>query len=328
MKIKRFTRLVMIMLSSFVLVSCNMNYEDIIRINGEVNSILEVGENYIDEGVTHPEKYVLVSSGEVNSNKLGTYEIKYSVFTDRGELVKELFRFIKVVDTQKPVYTEKNQTTFYVGFKYSINDFLENYSDNYDSKNSLIVTTNSDFIFSEAGKQEIEIKIGDTSGNETIYNNIIDVILDFEKLIDHVYNNQTYKINKDETGIGSSYVRVTIDSNTSFTYYDTGSLHFLKSFTSKLGTRASIQISATYGKFDEASLNYHVSGTGSQYSVGFITFSAVEDYDSLNFSSFRSSINNLNLNEKDMIDEMNPRVLDVLIEFKDYVEQTLGVTFK
>jgi hypothetical protein len=29
-----------------------------------------------------------------------------------------------------------------------------------------------------------------------------------------------------------------------------------------------------------------------------------------------------------MIDEMNPRVLDVLIEFKDYVEQTLGVTFK
>lgn len=55
MKIKRFTRLVMIMLSSFVLVSCNMNYEDIIRINGEVNSILEVGENYIDEGVTHPE---------------------------------------------------------------------------------------------------------------------------------------------------------------------------------------------------------------------------------------------------------------------------------
>lgn len=112
MKIKRFTRLVMIMLSSFVLVSCNMNYEDIIRINGEVNSILEVGENYIDEGVTHPEKYVLVSSGEVNSNKLGTYEIKYSVFTDRGELVKELFRFIKVVDTQKPVYTEKIKLHF------------------------------------------------------------------------------------------------------------------------------------------------------------------------------------------------------------------------
>ena len=181
---------------------------------------------------------------EVNSNKLGTYEIKYSVFTDRGELVKELFRFIKVVDTQKPVYTEKNQTTFFVGFKYSINDFLENYSDNYDSKNSLIVTTNSDFIFSEAGKQEIEIKIGDTSGNETIYNNIIDVILDFEKLIDHVYNNQTYKINKGETGIGSSYVRVTIDSNTSFTYYDTGSLHFLKSLL-QIRHYISIQISAT-----------------------------------------------------------------------------------
>jgi hypothetical protein len=39
-------------------------------------------------------------------------------------------------------------------------------------------------------------------------------------------------------------------------------------------------------------------------------------------------INNLNLNEKDMIDEMNPRVLGVLIGFKEYVEQTLGIKFK
>lgn len=150
--------------------------------------------------------------------------------------------------------------------------------------------------------QEIEIKISDTSGNETVYNKTIDVILDFEKLIDRVYNNRTYKISKGETGIGSSYIRVTIDSNTSFSYYDTGSLHFLKSFTSELGISASIQISATYGKFDEASLNYHVSGTGSQYSVGFITFNAVEYYESLEFSNFRSIINNLNLNEKDVLE--------------------------
>jgi len=328
MKVRVFIRLVMIILSSLILVACDTNQKDIIRINGEVNYILEVGETFTDEGVTHPDQYILVLNGEVDSNKIGTYEIKYSIFTDGGELVKELFRFVNVIDSQKPIYNEKNQSTFYAGFKYSIDDFLESYSDNYDAKNSLIIEPSDDFIFNEEGMQEVKIKISDTSGNETTYNKTVNVVLEFERLIDYVYKNQIYKVSKGETGIGSSYVRVTIDSNTSFSYFDSGSIHFLKNFTSNLGTRASIQISGTYGNLDEARLNYHVSGTGSEYSVGFITFNAAEDYDTLSFSSFRSSINNLNLNEKDMIDEMNPRVLNVLIEFKDYVEQTLGVIFK
>ena len=328
MRMKKIIGIILIVFSVFILVSCNTNKGEAIRLNGEVSIKIEVGEEYIDRGVIYPEKYVLVTNGEVNANKLGKYEIKYSVYTDGGEIVKELFRFIEVVDTQKPIYIEKNNQIFYAGFQYSIDDFLESYSDNYDSKNSLLISTNNNFIFNEPGMKEIEIKITDTSGNKTIYNTTVDVILDFEKLLDHVYRNETYKVRKGVTGIGSSYTTITIDSNTSFSYYDIGSLHFLKSFSSELGDRASIQISATYGKFDNTSLNYHISKTGGQYSVGFIDFDATLDYDSLIFNSFRSTINNLNLNERDMIDEMNPRVLGVLIEFKEYVEQTLGIKFK
>ncbi len=229
---------------------------------------------------------------------------------------------------QKPQYIERKQSTFYNGLKYSIDDFLESYSDNYDAQDRLIVEPNEGFIFQEDGTQEVEIKISDTSGNEVTYNKTINVVLDFEKLIDYVYKNEIHKVKKGETGIGSSYVSVNIDSNTSFSYYDSGSLHFLKSFTSNLGTRASIQISATYGGFGEAHLNYHISGTGNQYSVGFITFDATKKYETLNFSSFRSTINNLNLNENDMINEMNPRVLSVLDEFKNYVENTLNIKYK
>ncbi len=325
MKRKIWTIALTLLLGFGLLSSCAKN---IIKINGEVHNTIEVGETFVDEGVTYPEKYSMVKSGAVNSFKLGTYELKYSIFTNEGELVKELYRFVNVVDTQKPVYTEAEPQTFYAGVPYTIYDFLDDYSDNYDKKSNLIVEPSEGFRFNEAGSKEVEITISDTSGNEAVFNKKIDVVLDFEILIDELYKEQTYKVSKGETGIGSYRVNVRIDSNTSFSYYDSGTVHFLKSFSSNLGTRASIQISGYYGNLDEATINYHISGTGNTYSVGFITFNATNDYETLTFSSFRSTINDLNLNEQDMLDEMNPRALGVLNEFKFYMGDTLGLLFK
>lgn len=325
MKKKFLTMGLTLLLGFSLLSSCDGNR---IKINGAVHINVEVGDVYEDEGVSFPDKYTMVKTGEVNTTKLGTYELNYSIFTNNGELVKELYRFVNVVDTQKPTYVEADSQTFYAGIRYTINDFLTDYRDNYDSKSKLTIEPSEGFRFEEEGTKEVEITITDTSGNQSIFSKSINVILDFENLIDNIYKGQIGKITKGSTGIGSNYVRVTIDYNTSFSYYDSGSIHFLKSFSSNLGTRASIQISGTYGELDNASLNYHISGTGNTYSVGFITFNALTDYDTLVFNSFRSSINNLNLNEQDMLDEMNPRTLGVLQEFKAYVIDILGVTFK
>lgn len=308
-----------------LLSSCTNNK---IKINGAVHTTVEVGDIFVDEGVTYPDKYTLVQNGQVNSTKLGTYELKYSIFTDEGELVKELYRFVSVVDTQKPVYVEAPLKTFYAGVRYTVDDFLTDYSDNYDVKDKLTIEPSEGFRFSEEGSEKVDIKLTDTSGNQAVFSKTINVILEFEELIDNVYKGQIGKINKGSTGIGSNYVRVTVDSSTSFSYFDSGTVHFLKSFSSNLGTRASIQISGYYGKLDRATLNYHISGTGNTYSVGFITFNALTDYDTLVFNKFDSKINDLNLNEQDMLDEMNPRALGVLKEFKAYVIDTLGITFK
>jgi hypothetical protein len=326
MKIRKILRVLLTVSLFLVLAGCTK--VEIIQIRGQVSLTIEVGTDYIEEGVIFPEKYTLIANGDVNTDRLGTYELTYSIYTDEGELVKKLNRFINVVDTQSPSYVESTSHIFYAGIDYSVDDFLESYSDNYDDILDLSIISNSDFRFNEIGYPNIEINISDTSNNETIYTNSIDVVLDFEKLIDYIYSNQYLLVSKGTTGIGSSYVKVRIDSNRSFTYFDSGSIHYVKSFSSNLGTGASIQISANYGEFSNAHLNYHINGSNGQYSVGFLSFNAINDYDSLTFSTFNNSINNLNLNENDMINEMNPKVLDTLNEFKNYVEITLGLKFK
>lgn len=318
---------VLLALSVFIgLVACDDS--ESIKINGEASQTIEVGINYVDEGATFPQKYTMIKTGEVDFDKLGTYEIKYSFFTSKGELVKELSRFVYVVDTQAPTYIGSNKTDFYVGINYTINDFLESYSDNYDNMVDLSIIHN-DLSFKDSGSQDIQITITDTSLNESVFFTKIDVQLDFFKLIDYVNKDQTYNITKGTTGAGSSYVFMSIDSNRTLSYNDSGALNYKKLFSSEFGRSSSITISAQYGEFSSARLNYLIWGsTTSQYSVGYTTFDATKCYDSLTFTEFDSCINYLNLNETDMINEMNPRVLEVLNEFTDFVENTLGVDFK
>ena len=140
---------------------------------------------------------------------------------------------------------------------------IDDYSDNYDSKNDLVIDYDpSIFTKNTPGIYALDISITDSSGNKTTANSTFQVIFDMVKLIERVYEYQTYKISKGTTGIGSSYIRVQIDSNTSFTYYDSGSIHYIKSFTTSLGTRASIQISGDYVNMQNASINYHITGVG------------------------------------------------------------------
>ena len=309
-----------------ILTGCvDKTQDEQISIIGQVKSEISVGSPYIELGLIIPDDYVYVVEGEVNTSVVGNYVLTYTVLTTKGELVKKLYRYVDVIDTINPTLTPFEDITFYVGFSYSISDLIDDYSDNYDSKNNLIINYDTSiFTKNTPGIYAFEISITDSSGNKTTLNSTFQVILDMVKLIEHVYEYQTYKISKGTTGIGSSYIRVQIDSNTSFTYYDSGSVHFLKSFTTSLGTRASIQISGGYGNMQNASINYHITGVGT-YSVGFIDFDATQDYESLVFTHFNHMINNLNLREQDMINEFNTRALPTLEEFKYYMENMLNL---
>ena len=152
------------------------------------------------------------------------------------------------------------------------------------------------------------------------------MVLDIEKLIYEIYKNQTYKISSGDTGIGSHYTRVNISSGKSFSYYDSGSLHYIETVTTQLGKRASIQISAHYGDFDNADISFHISGVDDEYSVGFATVDATQQ--SVSVNSFYSTINNLNLDTNKMIGELNLNLNTVINNFQAYMNSTLHLELK
>lgn len=317
---------VIIILSSSFLVSCDKNN---IGINGEFEDIIEVGDNYTDPGVSCSDKYKVVVDGQVNSEVVGKYELKYKIYDDKGELKKELSRYVLVKDSKSPTFVENKDTeTLYVGVKYAISTFVTSYTDNYDSSENITINP-SEVYFSQAGYQNVTISFEDTSGNKTTYNKSFNVVLDVEKMIKEAYKNQPYKVT---TSTVSTYnggtqkmVNVSIDSKTSFAYFESGSVHYLKKVTSAYGTSASIQISAiNIESFGKASVDYNISN-GTTYSVGFIyNFDATRNYNSFTINKFNSTINNLELNESDMVTEFNAKYLDVLNEFQNYMSNTIG----
>ncbi|MBE6656136.1 MAG: hypothetical protein E7609_04630 [Ruminococcaceae bacterium] len=396
--------LLLISLFMFCLICVGCNNNDIF-ILGNVEDNLEIYTEYSDPGIAFPEKYTLVTDGKIDNTKLGKQQIKYYLYSDSGELVKELHRFVNVIDSTPPTYIEAahlETAEFYVGQKYVLSNFVSDYEDNYCSKDKITVSR-SEFVFDNAGTITIEIIFEDSLGNQStltksirvvedqtppnfvpnnltnaefhigqiydiscfvfsytdnltskenivvtpskiVFNNSgiqtvsIDFIdesgnkstfsakinvkeIDFEALINDVYKNQSNKVSTGTNGIGSNYISVDIDRNTSFSYYDSGSLHYLQKVETALGTYASIQISADYGEFDKANVSFHISNYGNTYSVGFATIDARNT--DVTVSQFRSSINNLNLDNGEMLKELNAHLNGVLENFHDYMNNTL-----
>ena len=295
-----------------------------IYINGNINNTIEVNATFNDEGVTIPDGYTLVVDGEIDTSKLGKQRIVYYVYSSTGEMVKELHRYVTVVDSTKPSYEVKSNQIFYAGFLYELEDFISDYSDNYDCKEKIEVL-NSDYVFNTSGLHDISITFKDSSNNISVYNKKINVVLDVAKLLNEVYKDQPGKVTTTETSMGSVYTNVRVDNDTSFSYFSTGSIHYLKTITTTLGNRASIQISSNYGEFSSANLSYHVSGED-EYSTGFTTIDATAS--SVYVDSFKSTINDLELDINQMLTELNTNINQVLVDFNSYMSEVLNLLIK
>ena len=287
---------------------------------------LEVNTEYIDVGVTYPkDKYTLVKTGSVDNTKLGRYEIKYAVYSNDGVLVKEMHRFVDVIDSTAPSYNEQLQGKYYVGVDYTLSDFISSYKDNYDSTNSITVT-NSSYKFTKEGPVEIEIIFTDSSNNKTTFRKTINPVVDIGVLIEHAPSSGL-PLSRGDIGNGTTYVAYNIQYDSSLTHYSTGDSHYLVRTSTSLGERSSIQISAKYGEFNRASVSYHISsGSGGAYSVGFATIDATKTTASI--TRFSSNINNLNLDINQMLVEFNNQISGVLAGFHYFMNNTLGIEVK
>ena len=318
--------IILIVTSLMTFTSCKAMQNDKISIIGDVEETIEVKTEYVEKGVTYPEKkYSLVISGDVDVNHLGRYEITYSLYTIEGEHYKDLHRFVNVVDTTKPTFIEAETSETYAGITYFFNHFVSDWGDNYDSKSNIKISQQV-FLFTSPGSYDVSISFTDSSNNVSTFSKTINVILDPVKLLESVYINSPSVITTGTTGSGQEYTRVTIDTTSSFMYYHGSTMHYSKQASTSLATSASIQISAEYGHFNSASLTYHISGTGSAYSVGFATINALNSNVTVN--SFSSTINNLGLDESAMLTELNTNLPSVLNSFHDYFQNTLHLELK
>ena len=130
---------------------------------------IEKGTNYVESGAVSDSLNQIEISGEVDINKIGSYEIKYQVFDKNGNK-SEIFRSVLVVDTIKPIVTitgpekiqlQKGQAYYDIGAKS-------------DTGEQVLVDNKVDT--SKVGSYVITYKAIDDSGNEGIATRTIEVI--------------------------------------------------------------------------------------------------------------------------------------------------------
>ncbi|MBP5407925.1 MAG: hypothetical protein J6Y42_02170, partial [Bacilli bacterium] len=201
------------LISIFILVSCNN--EASIYLNGDEEINIEVKSEYEELGIELPNNYSYEIIQDIDTNKLGKQEVTYIIYNKKREQVKELKRIINVVDTTAPTIIEAKTKKFYLGVGYSINDFIDNYYDNYDKRHDLKISQ-TEFVFNELGQQDVEITIGDSSNNVSTFLRTITIELDLVKKIEYEYQNkpsayEVQKLTDADTGEQSEFIRAQIN---------------------------------------------------------------------------------------------------------------------
>lgn len=147
---------------------------------GKEDIILEVGNDYIEEGFIAESnqnnvKDKVTITSNLNTKELGNYEILYNLKIDHLGVDKTLSRHIYVKDTTKPelkINSEKEKT-IYIGDKYSEPTYTA--IDNYDGDITNNVKVESNLNLKKEGTYEIKYYVKDSSGNEAEDSIIINV---------------------------------------------------------------------------------------------------------------------------------------------------------
>ena len=155
------------------------NVEPEISIKGDKEVVLELNGEYKEDGY---KAYILgkdVSNAvevinEVDTSKVGTYKIKYSISNKFLKKANYIVRSVKVVDNINPeIKLTGDSVSIYVGDNYTEPGYSA--SDNYDGDitNNVIVTNNVDN--TKVGKYEVVYSVIDTSNNSVEVKRIVEV---------------------------------------------------------------------------------------------------------------------------------------------------------
>ena len=142
----------------------------VITLLGENSMNIEVGSDFTDPGATAFDNFdgdvtaQIQISGSVDTTKVGTYELTYSV-TDANNNVGSMVRTVNVVDTKVPVITLTGSTTVKVKKGAVYTDAGATASDDIDGNITESIVTVNPVDTAVAGTYTVTYDVKDTSGN-------------------------------------------------------------------------------------------------------------------------------------------------------------------
>lgn len=169
----------------------------LIELKGDAVVEMEVHGEFVDEGARARFKFQdysdnIVTEGNLDTTKLGTYTIRYSF----AQYQKSTTREVHVVDTTAPVIKLEGMSTIRVFENETFIDPGCSAMDNYDGDLSAQVKIESTIDMSAQGMYTITYTVNDTSGNSTSITREVEVCADPTALKIY-YNHDSYD-NKNE----------------------------------------------------------------------------------------------------------------------------------
>lgn len=177
--------LIYLVIAGTLLVINNYSYPEL-ELLGKKEINLSLNEKYTDPGykiVPNNKKYKVVVDNNIDENKTGSYEVKYSLQV-KNRLINKV-RKVNVVDNISPEITLKGSDNIklYESSDYEEPGFIA--FDNYDGDITKNVIVQND-IKEEVGDYKITYIVEDSSGNKTMVTRNVK-ILDKKKNIGTIY---------------------------------------------------------------------------------------------------------------------------------------------
>ena len=177
--------LIYLVIALILLVINNYSYPEL-KLLGKKEINLSLNEKYIDPGykiVPNNKKYKVVIDNNIDENKTGSYEVKYSLQV-KNRIINKV-RKVNVIDNISPEITLKGSDNIklYESSDYEEPGFIA--FDNYDGDITKNVIVQND-IKEEIGDYKITYIVEDSSGNKTMVTRNVK-ILDKKKNIGTIY---------------------------------------------------------------------------------------------------------------------------------------------
>ena len=148
--------------------------EPIISLNGNSSINHTYQTAFVDPGATVTDNYdtnlssLIVVSGSVNENSLGTYNLLYDVSDSSGNAAETITRQVTVLDDLPPVITLTGDSVVYLAIGDSYVDDGATANDNYDGVLTGAIVTSGTVTTSTVGTYTISYNVTDSNGNQAV----------------------------------------------------------------------------------------------------------------------------------------------------------------